>query len=447
VHVLPPPPSRFPSDLPPAVARALEAVDAGRLVRLLQDLVAVPSITGTPAESEAQHRLARTLDDVGMDVDLWSVDLPELLRDPHFPGCEAPRDEAWGLVGTWGGTDGPTVVLNGHIDVVPPGEPAAWGVDPWAGQVRSGSVFGRGTCDMKAGLACQVVAVQALAEAGVRLRGRVQLQSVVSEEDGGLGAFATLRRGYRGDCAVISEPTSTQLVTASAGALTFRLRVPGLSAHGSMRLAGVDAVEKYVLVREALRALEERRNREPHALMRRFPLPYPLSIGRVRAGRWASSVPDLLVAEGRYGVALDEPVEHARAELERAVAEACAADPWLREHPVEIEWWGGQFASGRLSAGSGLDEHLRAAHTFVTGRVPEVHGVTYGSDQRLLSGIGGVPTLLYGPGDVALAHSPAESVPVAEMVEVARTLVVLAAQVCGTTEQPADPEVVTAAAR
>jgi acetylornithine deacetylase len=417
----------------PDVAEALDAVDAGRLVRLLQELVRIPSTTGSPAESEAQHRLARTLDAAGMDVDLWSVDLGATTTDPEFPGMEAPREEAWGLVGTWGAGDGPTLVLNGHIDVVPEGDLGAWSTDPWAGELRGGRVLGRGTCDMKAGLACQVVAVEALRAAGVRLRGRVQLQSVVGEEDGGLGTFATIRRGYRGDCAVIGEPTSGALVRASAGALTFRVRVPGLSAHGSSRLSGVDAVDKYLAVHSALRVLEARRNRAVHPLMDRYALPYPISVGRVRAGDWASTVPDLLVAEGRYGVAVDEPVDAARAELEDAVAEVCAADPWLTEHPVEVEWWGGQFASGQTPAGSALERDLVAAHAAEHGGAPEVKGVPYGSDQRLLTGLAGVPTLLYGPGDVRHAHSPDEHVAVEEMVAVTRTLVRLVAQVCGTT--------------
>jgi acetylornithine deacetylase len=239
---------------------------------------------------------------------------------------EAERDEAWGLVGHWGGTDedAPTVVLNGHLDVVPSGGPELWTVGPWSGRVRDGAVLGRGACDMKGGLACQVVAVEALRRAGVQLRGRVQLQSVVGEEDGGLGTFATLRRGYRGDLAVICEPTSGALVTASAGALTFRLTVPGRSVHASMRLEGVDAVDKYFLVHSALRRLEARRNRDASPLMARYALPYPLSVGTVHAGDWPSSVPDSLVAEGRLGVALGEPVEAARAELEAAVAEVCA---------------------------------------------------------------------------------------------------------------------------
>ena len=416
-----------------AVAAALSAVDATALVALVQELVAVPTVTGSAAESEGQHRLERRLRAAGMETDLWSVDLPSTVADPDFPGMEAPREEAWGLVGQWGGTDpdAPVVVLNGHLDVVPTGAPGLWSTDPWSGEVRDGRLLGRGSCDMKAGLACQVAAVQALRAAGVRLRGQVQLQSVVGEEDGGLGTFATLRRGHRGDLAVICEPTSAALVTASAGALTFRLTVPGRSVHASMRTAGVDAVDKYLLVHAALRRLEAERNRDASPLMARYALPYPLSVGTVRAGDWPSSVPDLLVAEGRLGVALGEPVDQARAALERAVAQVCADDPWLRENPVRVEWFGGQFASGAVEPEDPVVGLVSAAHARLHGSRPAVHGVPYGSDQRLLTGLGGVPTVLYGPGDVRHAHAPDESVPVEELVRVTRTLVLLVATACG----------------
>lgn len=417
------------ADLPAAVADALGAVDPARLVALLQDLVAVPTVTGTDAESEGQHRLEPRLRAAGMETDLWQVDLAATTAHPDFPGTEAPRTEAWGLVGTYGDTDGPTLVLNSHLDVVPTGAASAWTADPWAGEVRDGRVLGRGACDMKAGLACQVMAVELLREAGVRLRGRVQLHSVVGEEDGGLGAFATLQRGYRGDLGVISEPTSSALVTACAGALTFRLTVSGLSAHGSMRTAGVDAVDKYLLVHQALRRLEAARNAEVAPMMARYDVAYPLSVGTVRAGEWASSVPDLLVAEGRLGVALGEPVEDARAALERCVAEL--DDPWLRAHPVTVQWVGGQFASAAVDPDSVVARQVAGAHTRVHGAAPAVHGVTYGSDQRLLTGLGGIPTVLYGPGDVRDAHAPDESVAVDELVTVTRTLVLLVATACG----------------
>jgi acetylornithine deacetylase len=259
----------------------------------------------------------------------------------------------------------------------------------------------------------------------------VQLQSVVGEEDGGLGTFATLRRGYRGDLAVICEPTSGALVTASAGALTFRLTVPGRSVHASMRLEGVDAVDKYFLVHSALRRLEARRNRDASPLMARYALPYPLSVGTVHAGDWPSSVPDSLVAEGRLGIALGEPIGAARAELEAAVAEVCAQDAWLSANPVRVEWWGGQFGSGAVPADSPVVGAVAAAHGRLHGSLPDVHGVPYGSDLRLMTGLGGVPTVHYGPGDVRYAHAPDERVPVEELVSVTQTLVLLVAQVCG----------------
>lgn len=427
------PGQRTAEPLPPAVATAVNAVQPERLVALLQQLIAIPSVTGSAAESEAQQAVARRLDAIGLETDLWQVDLPTLTADPDFPGLEAARDEAWGVVGSWPGDDpaAATVVLNGHIDVVPAGDRAAWSTSPWSGEVRDGQVYGRGACDMKGGLACQLLAVEVLRAAGVRLRGTVLVQSVGGEEDGGLGTFAALRRGYRGDLAIVSEPTGTNIVTANAGALTFRLTVPGRAVHASVRDEGVDAIGKYLLVHTALRELEASRNRHPHPLMEHLSLPYPLSVGTVRAGDWASTVADLLVAEGRLGVALGEPVEAARAQLEQAVADVCAADPWLARNPVRVEWYGGQFASSRLPTEHPLVSLVNGAHRRVTGRNPAVYGAPWGSDIRLLTDLAGVPAVHYGPGDQRKAHGPDESVPVTELVTVTRSLVMLLARACG----------------
>ena len=415
--------------------RALDAVDAAlpATYALLADLVRTPSVTGDDAEHELTARLARTLDANGLDVDHWQVPLAEVLADPAFPGHEAPRTEAWGLVGRMPGAgDGPTLMLNAHVDVVPPGDLGAWTVpSPYAGTVVGADLVGRGACDMKGGLVAAIAAARALRSAGVPLRGTLLLACVQSEEDGGLGTFATLRRGWRADACVLPEPTGLDLVPANGGALTFRLRVPGRATHASQRTQGVSAIEKLVPLLGALSALEQRRNQDVDPLLERWPIAYPISVGTVHAGDWASTVPDLLVAEGRLGVALDEPVEAARAELERAIAEACAEDPWLRDHPARVEWWGGQFASGRCPADSDLVERVRAAHTFAGGAAQEEWGGPYGSDLRLLVA-GGIPTLHYGPGDAALAHAPDERVPLAEVATAARTLAALAIDICGT---------------
>ncbi|MDX6290945.1 MAG: acetylornithine deacetylase [Kribbellaceae bacterium] len=172
---------------------------------------------------------------------------------------------------------------------------------------------------------------------------------MIGEEDGDVGTFATLRRGHRGEACLIAEPTAGRVIPGNAGSLTFRLEVPRLATHGSTRTRGVSSIEKFERIHAALRALEAERNADPHSLLllAHLDLANPLSIGVVRAGDWASTVPDLLIAEGRYGVRLGEPVAAAR----KAFEQACTQDEWLRDHPVTVTWPGGVFASGALPAG------------------------------------------------------------------------------------------------
>jgi len=413
--------------------RLREAVAAERpaMVELLQELVRTPSVGGTRGESELQERLARDFAASGLETDLWPLPLAELERAPDFPGVEVARRDAFGVVGRLKGRGGgPTLMLNGHVDVVPLGDLAAWtNGDPFAGTIANGRLYGRGACDMKGGLVSAIWAVRAVQQSGVALDGDVLLASVEGEEDGGLGSYALLRRGWRADACVIPEPTGLDLVPANAGALTFRLRVRGHATHASRRTEGESALEHFWPVWQALRRLEAERNAEVDPLMQRWPMPYALSIGTVHCGDWASSVPDLLVAEGRLGVALDESPAHARTALEEAIARASQGHAWLREHPVEIEWWGGQFASGRLPPESDLLARMREAHAVASGqdaRPPDVWGAPYGSDLRLLTGLGGIPTLHYGPGDAGLAHGPNESVPLAEVELAAGALAALA---------------------
>ncbi len=417
-------------------ARVLDEVDAAAAwsETRLAELVRVPSVGGTDAEHEIQALLATDLARAGMDVDHWRLPLDELLAAPDFPGVEVERTEAWGLVGRLPGSgDGPSLLLDGHVDVVPTGDLAAWSrADPFSGEVVAGELHGRGACDMKAGLVAAIAAVSAVRRAGAPLRGDLLVACVPGEEDGGLGTYATLRRGWRADACVLPEPTGLDVVPANGGALTFRLRVPGVATHASRRTEGVSAITKALPVLAALERLEARRNAEVDPVMARWPVAYPLSIGRIQAGDWASTVPDLLIAEGRLGVALDEPVEDARRALEDAVAEACADDAWLAAHPVLVEWWGGQFASGRLPAGSDLAERVGAAHARAGGGPQESWGAPYGSDLRLLAGAG-IPTLHYGPGDSRLAHAADERVPLAEVHTAARALALLALDVCGLT--------------
>ena len=410
--------------------RVLDAVDARWALDRLVELIAIPSITGSAAESEAQHLLAAHVDRLGLDIDLWAIDLPEARRHPDFPGMEAPRTEAWGLVGSTGGDDGPTLVLNGHIDVVPPGNASLWSSPPFEPRVDGDIVHGRGACDMKAGVVAALVATKALHDSGIRLAGTLALHSVVGEEDGGLGAWATLRRGHRGDAAVILEPTGGTVHTANAGALTFRIEVAGRASHGATRDLGVSAFEAFWPIHLALRELETERNAEPDVRLREHRLPYSLSIGTVTAGNWASSVPDVLAAEGRYGVVIGETSAAARKVFEQRVADACADDRWLADHPATVSWSGGQFGSGTMPAGHPLLGWVQGAAAEISGNLPPERAAAYGSDLRLYAA-GGIPTVHFGPGEGRFAHTVKEQVQMTDLLNTARAVALLVLRTCG----------------
>ena len=418
-----------------AEQQALAAIDAPQIVERLRELVAIKSIPGMPGEATIQHWYHELFQRDGFATDFWPIDLEAVAEHPEFPGVEVVRNEAWGLVGRWGGGNGPTLVLNGHVDVVPAGDRSQWVTEPFEAVERDGLVYGRGTADMKGGLLAAVAAVEAIQRAGIRLKGDVLFHSVIGEEDGGLGSFSTLLRGHRGDAAIILEPTSLGIVPACAGALTFRLHLAGRSTHAGLRTEGVSVIEKFWPVWQELAELERRRNANPHPVMAALELPYPISIGTLHAGQWASSVPDELVAEGRYGVKLGESPDDARAELEEVITRLNHSDDWFRINPIGVEWFGGQFASARIPEGHPFLDLVSEAHADLHGTPPRVGGVPWGSDLRLLTELGGIPTLHYGPGDLAVCHAVNEHVPVAELAAAARTVALIVLRYCGY-EQP-----------
>jgi acetylornithine deacetylase len=410
--------------------RVLDAIDVEGMLQYLCELVAIPSLSGQ--ETAAQEHVALQMERCGLTVDVWDLDFARLRQHPAF-SAEFEREHGLGVVGVMGeDAGGRSLIFNGHVDVVPAGDKANWRYPPWEGTIAEGRVYGRGTADMKGGLCCAIFAARALREAGVHLKGRLLIESVIGEEDGGVGTLAAVLRGYRADGAVVVEPTELMVAPAQAGALNFRVTVPGRSAHGSMREEGISAIEKFIPIYQALTALEQERNRRMQdPLYARYQLPHAICVGTVRAGDWASSVPESLTFEGRYGVAVDEDIGDARRCLEEAIAHAAQADPWLRDHPPQVEWWGGQFAPASIPADHPLVETLCSAYGDISGVAARVAGMTYGADMRLLIGEGHTPTVLFGPGDVRQAHRPDEFVPVADLIAAARTLALVALRFCG----------------
>ncbi|MGA8211522.1 MAG: ArgE/DapE family deacylase [Nocardioidaceae bacterium] len=411
----------------------LDHLDETALTESLMELVRIPSTGGSDAEIEVQEVAATMLRDLDLRVDRWDIDLEELATDPWFPGVEVERSAAVGVVGTTGDAPEamPGLVLQGHLDVVPPGDPENWlGVDPFSAEIRGGALYGRGAVDMKAGVAANIAVARTLHDAGVRLERPLGVHCVIGEEDGGLGAFATLRRGHIGEAAVITEPTSGQIITATAGALTFRIEVTGRSAHGSLRTQGVSAFEAFLPIHAALLDFEAERNRDPEPGFIAEP-PYALSFGLVQAGEWSSNVPDRLVAEGRFGVQLEEDPRLARTRFEDVVTEVAVKDPWLHDNRPVVTWPGGQFASGSTDTDHPLVADLGAAVAATGVGTPTLARGVYGSDLRLYTGIGGIPTIHYGPGDMSEAHSPLEKVDLEQLVQVTRSLVLLTLRRCG----------------
>lgn len=412
---------------------ALAAVSADRMIRDLAALVAVPSVTGTPAEVGAADLVARQLAAGGraIVVERRDADPAALALDPAYPGTEMPREVLPLVSGSVRATrTGRRLILSGHLDVVPTGDPATWATSPFAPVVVDGRIVGRGTCDMKGGVVAAVEALRAVAGLagpdGVLPKpfvGEAMFVGVPSEEDGGAGTLAAIRAGWTGDAAIVTEPTRLRVVTAGAGAITFRLTVPGRAAHASMRREGVSALENLEVLHAALRADEARRTEtEVDPRMRALGLPYPTIIGTVRGGDWASTVPDRVVAEGRYGVRLGQDADGAFAELQAVIARACARDAWLREHPATVEIVGGRFDSVELATDDPLPASLVRVAAEVDGATPSTVAVPYGSDMRLWVGVGGTPCVLYGPGDVRDAHAANEAVDLDEVVRCARVL-------------------------
>ena len=393
-----------------ALEKALAAVDADALARDVATIVRAPSLTGQ--ERPAAEAFAATATRLGLAAQVVEHDLRALRAHPEHPGEEALRTELVGAEAVAPGTGEGRICLNGHIDVVSPGD-QPWSRDPFSGEIHDGLVHGRGSVDMKGGVIAALHAAAAVASAG-GARHEVVVQAVPSEEDGGLGTFAALERDSAFDAALIPEPTAFGVVAAQAGALTFTGIVPGVSTHAAVRLEGISAIDRYVAIHAALAEHERRINEDVgDELMRALPLPYPVSIGKIGAGQWSSQVPDLLTFEGRVGVRVDETVEQARANLERVVADACPE--------ASITWSGGQFAPGLTDPATPFPQLVRRAVADEVGDVPFL-GVSYGADMRLFTARG-IPCVMFGPPGLELAHAVDERVNVQDLATVARAIV------------------------
>ena len=416
----------------PKISDAVEAA-RGELISFLQKMVQTSSLPNH--EHEVQNLVVQKLRSMGLEVEIVPSNFDDLKDHPAFGDDGFSPTDRVNVVGRWAGTqagDGKSLILNGHVDVVPPGDLSLWADSPWSGVVRDGKLYGRGSCDMKAGLCAGIFAVDVLQRLGYQPARDILIESVIGEESGGIGTLTTIVKGYTADAVILLEPTRLELSPVQSGALTFRLTVFGRSIHAAMKAYGVSAIEKFALLLNAINKLDvERHQNFKHPLFDDPNNIAPISIGTVRGGEWHSTVPEEVVAEGRMGVFPGESNESARQALEDVIQLTAASDPWLRQNPPRVDWFEGQFESGETPLDHPLIQNLKEAHQHVTGSVPTMRAVTYGSDMRLFTNHARVAATHYGPGDVSMAHAANEFVPLDEVVTVTKVIANLITQWCG----------------
>ena len=380
-------------------------------------------------EAPAQTWLRDRLDELGFETYEWTADPETLAAHPSFPDepddAFAGRPSVGGVL-EFGSGEGPTLVLNGHVDVVPANE-GVWTTDPFEPSWDGDRLTARGAADMKSGLAACVFAALELQDADTDLDGRLVVESVAGEEEGGVGAAAAACSNpypFERDACIVAEPTDLRPVVASEGSVMLRLTLTGRSAHAATRWRGEDVLSQFEQVRAAFHDLEDERcNRVRHPLYESYPVAWPVVCGTVRAGTWASTVPAEHVSEWRVGVAPGETVEEVEREVRARLDEVVAGSAWLSEHPPTLERFSVQFEPSEIAPEEPVVEAVQAGRRErgLDSVAPE--GVTYGADARHYIDAG-IPTALFGPGSIDEAHYPDETV---DWTEVETAVDVLAA--------------------
>ncbi|WP_432348638.1 ArgE/DapE family deacylase (plasmid) [Shinella yambaruensis] len=419
--------------------RILSAVD--RLfddqVAFLEALVRFKSLRNE--EAAAQDFLAAALRQRGFAVDRVRTNASQIGRHPAFSPATVDYAESWNVVGrkAGAGTGGRSLAFNSHVDVVPAGSPHRWSTPPFEPRRDGDWLYGRGAGDMKAGLVASIFALDAIAAAGLSLRGDVQVQSVVEEEITGNGAATLFAEGFTADAIVSPEPTDEQLVRANAGVIKFRLETKGRPAHPREPESGQSAIDLMIRLIGHLRRLEAEwiAERIGKPLFEDLPNPVALTIGTITGGDWIASIPSDCVAEGRIGFYPGEDPRMRTAEVEAFIERIAAEDPaFAGENLVTLTWVGVVQAGYELPEGTDAETSLRAAHAAAhAGAGLRSYVMACYLDATIFAVHGNIPSLVYGPIAENI-HGIDERVSLSSLRRVTKTLALFAADWCGVQE-------------
>lgn len=401
-----------------AVDRAVEGARE-EMVSFLRRLVAEPSTVGN--ESGAQEVLAARLEELGFDVERVPVRADVQALD----GAGTPQvsyDARYNIVARRG-TDGPSLIVNGHIDVVPADEPDLWSAPPFEPVVADGWLQGRGAGDMKCGFAMLSLALGALHEAAPgAIPGTTIVVSAIEEECTGNGTISSLADGVTGDAAILVEPTGLEIMVGGVGIIWFEVAVAGRSAHAESADRALNPIDPSLAVLAGLRRLETAINQETEVdpALAGTAHPYNLNVGLVRAGDWQSSVPAL----ARFGYRLAFPrawtPDEAEARIRGAIGEVVEGDAWLRAHPPTVRFNGFRAPGYLLEPDHPLVASLSRAHVDALGVAPPTMAMASTTDARSYLAAG-IPAVAYGPR-VRDIHGIDEAVDLESIVDGARAL-------------------------
>lgn len=403
-------------------------------VQFLCDLVREGSLLGQ--EQGAQDIMAERFGGMGLTVERFDINLDDIRGLPGFspPVIDnyAGRENIVGTHRPSGQAAGKSLILNGHIDVVPTGDHHLWTNPPFEPMVRDGRVYGRGSADMKAGIVAYCMAFEALRTMGLQPASSVIMQSVVEEECTGNGALACLARGYTADAAVIPEPFHQQLMTAQLGVMWLTIHLTGKPAHVLDTSAGINAIEAAYAVFENLREIEAEWNlpENRHPLYCDHSHPVNFNLGKISGGDWASTVPCSSAVDVRVGFYPGMALEAVRHRLEDKVAEAVKSDPRLNGATARIEYRGFQAEGCVMDEGGDLMTSLADAHRQITNAPIEMMASTATTDCRFFELYGNIPATCYGPQGSDY-HGIDEWVSIDSMMEVVQVLAVFMAAWCG----------------
>lgn len=382
---------------------------------LLERLVRERSLLGK--EAGAQTILAEALAGLGFDIE-WLA-LPDDIGADPVAGVPPERPAPGRILSaSLPGTDaaaGRSLLLNGHLDVVPSGEESLWTHPPFEPTRRDGWLWGRGAGDMKGGWAMAVLALGALLESAGRPLGDLGVIGVIEEECTGNGTLASVRAGLLADAVVLPEPTGLDVLLHGTGVLWIEVRLVGLQGHAEASDRGVNALDGVATVLRALRTLAGTFNAgldHPR---------YHVNVGVLRAGEWPSTVPGTALLAVRVGFPSALTPAEAEHRVRAAIADAAAGDPWLAEHPPDVRPSGFRAEGYALEPQAELALAVARAHAAAHGAAPAFTGTNGTTDARYYLNQAQVPALCYGPRVLAM-HGADERVELASIVAGARTL-------------------------